>query len=157
LGQELRNLHTQFDIQPREENSEVYTAINAQPILQNFEGTLIPLLDAYEYKIQEFEHGFETVHEEFFTLEKKYDEICRENEELRAKLTDKIKELVEVYQRGNNQQMHSDFGNIILEQINEKQRVLVDQNAILERDYQRSKAEAERANSELGTLQNAFS
>ena len=54
LGSELRNLHTQFDARPREENADLYNAINNHPILNKYELTLIPLLDAYELKIQEF-------------------------------------------------------------------------------------------------------
>lgn len=41
------------------------------------------------------------------------------------KLTERNKELLEVYRNGGNEQMHSDFGQIILDQINEKQKVLV--------------------------------
>lgn len=41
------------------------------------------------------------------------------------KLTDKIRELAEVYRNGGNEKMHSDFGQIILDQINEKQKALV--------------------------------
>lgn len=47
LGQELRNLHSQFEIKPREENAELYNAIGAHPILHQYETTLVPLLDAY--------------------------------------------------------------------------------------------------------------
>jgi hypothetical protein len=68
LGQELRSLHTQFDIKPRDENNELYNAIGSHPMLHQYELTLIPLLDAYEAKIQEFESGFETINEEFINL-----------------------------------------------------------------------------------------
>jgi hypothetical protein len=34
--------------------------------------TLTPLLDTYEAKIQDFEHNFETIYEEFIMLEKKF-------------------------------------------------------------------------------------
>ena len=34
------------------------------------------------------------------------------------KLTEKIKELVELYRNGGNEKMHSDFGQIILDQVN---------------------------------------
>ena len=40
--------------------------------------------------------------------------------------------------------MQSDFGQIILSQINEKQRYLVEENTRLERDYQKYKSEAEK-------------
>lgn len=52
--------------------------------------------------------------------------------------------------------MHSDFGQIILDQVNEKQKSLVEENARLERDYQKYKAESERANGELETLEKKF-
>ena len=58
LGDELHALHTQFEIKPREENNELYTAINSHPALQKYENALIPLLDTYENKIQEFERNF---------------------------------------------------------------------------------------------------
>ena len=58
---------------------ELYTAINVHPILHQYELTLIPLLDAYEAKIQEFENGFENVNEEFINLEKRYEEVVLEN------------------------------------------------------------------------------
>lgn len=54
LGNELKHLHTQFELQPRDENVELYSAINAHPILHRLESTLLPLLDAYELKIQQF-------------------------------------------------------------------------------------------------------
>jgi hypothetical protein len=41
-------------MRPRDENVELYEAINAHPVLNQFELTLIPLLDSYELKIQEF-------------------------------------------------------------------------------------------------------
>ena len=63
MGQELKNLHSQFEIKPREENAELYHAIGTHPILHHYELTLLPLLDAYEAKIQEFETGFETINE----------------------------------------------------------------------------------------------
>lgn len=47
LGQELRNLHSQFDIKPRDENAELYNSIGSHPMLHQYELTLIPLLDAY--------------------------------------------------------------------------------------------------------------
>lgn len=50
-----------FDIKPRDENNELYNAIGTHPILHQYELTLIPLLDAYEAKIQEFENGFEII------------------------------------------------------------------------------------------------
>ena len=59
LGQELRSLHVDFEVKPRDESTELYHAIGSHPILHQYETTLIPLLDAYEIKIQEFEHGFE--------------------------------------------------------------------------------------------------
>jgi hypothetical protein len=45
--------------------------------------------------------------------------------------------------------MNSDFGQIILQQINEKQKVLVEENIRLERDYQRYKSDSDRNKREL--------
>lgn len=36
--------------------------------------------------------------------------------------------------------MQSDFGHLILDQINDKQKVLVDENALLDREYQTYKS-----------------
>ena len=63
LGAELRNLHHQFDLQPRDENAELYAAINAHPILQRMENTLVPLLDTYELTIQKVEGQFERIND----------------------------------------------------------------------------------------------
>lgn len=87
-------------------------------MLHQYELTLIPLLDAYEAKIQEFENGFETINEEFINLEKKYKQVTDENEHLRSKLTDKITELIEVYKNGGSEKLGADFSQIILQQIN---------------------------------------
>lgn len=51
-------MHTHFDLQPREENTDLYSAINAHPILQRLEGTLVPLLDTYEHCMQQVEGKF---------------------------------------------------------------------------------------------------
>ena len=47
---------------------------------------------------------------------------------------------MDVYQKGMSEGMHSDFGQLILDQVNEKQRVLEGQNILLERNYTQSKA-----------------
>lgn len=60
------------------------------------------------------------------------------------KLTDIIKELLEVYRNGGSEKIHSDFGQIILGQINEKQKCLVEENTRLEREYQKHKSDSER-------------
>jgi len=39
-------------MKPNDDNAELYQAIGAHPILHQYEATLVPLLDAYEYKIQ---------------------------------------------------------------------------------------------------------
>ena len=55
--------------------------------------------------------------------------------------------MLEVYRNGGSEKIHSDFGQIILDQVNEKQKCLVEENSRLERDYQKYKSEAERAKS----------
>ena len=42
------------------------------------------------------------------------------------KLNDRNKELLEVYRNGSNEQIQADFGQMILTQINEKQKALVE-------------------------------
>lgn len=118
-------------------------------MLHQYELTLIPLLDAYEAKIQEFENGFETINEEFINLEKKYEEVANENERIRAELTDRTKELIEVYRTGSSDKLGADFSQLILQQINDRQKFLVEENARLDRDYQRFKSEAERSSRDL--------
>ena len=59
---------------------------------------------------------------------------------------------MEVYRNGGNQKMNSDFGQIILDQINEKQKLLVEENTKLERDYQRYKSESEKYKKEIDIL-----
>ena len=118
LGQELKALHSQFDIRPREENAEIYHAVGSHPTLHQYEETLMPLLEAYENKIQEFEHGFETLNEEFIALEKKFEEVCLENDRTRLRLNERNKELLEAYRTGANEQIQSDFGQMVLTQLN---------------------------------------
>ena len=118
-------------------------------MLHQYELTLIPLLDAYESKIQEFENGFETINEEFIYLEKKYEEAMGENEKLRAQLTDRTAELVEVYKSGGSQKLGADFSQLILQQISEKQKYLTEENARLDREYQRHRSEAEKHRRDL--------
>lgn len=150
LGNELRALHNQFEIKPRDENVELYTAINVHPILHQYELTLIPLLEAYESKIQEFETGFETFNEEFIILERKYEEVTAENERVRTRLTEKTIELIEVYKKDSSEKLGADFSQIILQQINEKQKWLASENSRLDRDYQHYKSEAEKSAREVG-------
>ena len=59
----MKNLHQQFDLHPRDENAELYAAINAHPILQRMENTLVPLLDTYESTIQKAEGRFERIND----------------------------------------------------------------------------------------------
>ena len=118
-------------------------------MLHHYELTLIPLLDAYESKIQEFENGFETINEEFIYLEKKYEEAMAENEKLRAQLTDRTAELVEVYKSGGSDKLGVDFGQLILQQTNEKHKFLTEENSRLDREYQRHRSEAEKYRKEL--------
>ena len=54
LGEELKLIHSQFEIRSHEENTELYHAISSHPVLNQFENTLIPLFDCYDNKIQEF-------------------------------------------------------------------------------------------------------
>ena len=49
-----------------------------------------------------------------------------------------------MYRNGNSGKMQSDFGNLILEQINQKQKLLVEENQLLSRDTQRSQGEEAR-------------
>ena len=51
---------------------------------------------------------------------------------------------MDLYKNGNSEAMHSDFGQLILDQVNERQKILVEENVKLERDYQRYKSEAEK-------------
>lgn len=94
------------------------------------------------------------MHEEFFTLEKKFEEACRENEKINVKLTAANKELMDLYKNGGSDSMHSDFGQLILDQVNERQKVLVEENSRLERDYQRYKSESDRFKNELDRTSN---
>lgn len=73
-------------------------------------------------------------------MEKKYEEVTSENERLRAQLTDKIVELIDVYKKDSSEKLGSDFGQIILQQINEKQKFLANENSRLDREYQRYKS-----------------
>lgn len=66
-------------------------------------------------------------------MEKKYEEVISENERLRAQLTDKIVELIDVYKKDSSEKLGSDFGQIILQQINEKQKFLANENSRLDR------------------------
>lgn len=73
-------------------------------------------------------------------MEKKYEEATSENERLRAQLTDKIVELIDVYKKDSSEKLGADFGQIILQQINEKQKFLANENSRLDREYQRYKS-----------------
>ena len=56
-----------------------------------------------------------------------------ENDKLKIKLNERNKELLEVYRNGGNEKIQSDFSQMILAQINEKQKTLVEENQYLER------------------------
>lgn len=48
-----------------------------------------------------------------------------ENEKLRIQLTDKIAEVIELY-KGGSDRLGGDYGVILMQQINEKQKILVE-------------------------------
>ena len=48
--------------------------------------------------------------------------------------------------------MHSDFGQLILDQVNERQRLLANENNMLERAHHQNKSEADRLKSETELL-----
>lgn len=49
--------------------------------------------------------------------------------------------------------MQADFGQLILEQINEKQKLLSEENHLLSKNHQKSAAEAEKYKRENKTLE----
>lgn len=72
-----------------------------------------------------------------------------DNDRLRAQLTEKISEIIEIYRTCSSEKLGGDFSQMILQQINEKQRVLVEENGRLERESQKYKAESEKYIGEL--------
>lgn len=80
--------------------------------------------------MQQIEGKFETLNEEFTALEKRYEGVVEENEKLRMQLTDKIAEVVELY-KGGSDRLGGDYGVILMQQINEKQRILAEENSKL--------------------------
>ena len=56
-----------------------------------------------------------------------------ENEKLRAQLTDRTAELVEVYRNGGSEKLGVDFGQLIMQQTHEKHKFLVEENGRLDR------------------------
>jgi chromosome segregation ATPase len=75
--------------------------------------------------------------------------VANENERIRGELTDRTKELIEVYRTGSSEKLGADFSQLILQQINDRQKFLVEENSRLDRDYQRFKSEADRSSREL--------
>ena len=55
-----------------------------------------------------------------------------DNEKLRGLLNEKNTELIEMYKNSNSDKLGADFNQIILQQINEKQKFLIDENVRLE-------------------------
>lgn len=66
-------------------------------------------------------------------LEKKFEEITTENESLKMQLTDKIKENIELYKNsGTSAKLGtSDFHQLMLQQLTDKQKLLVEENSRL--------------------------
>lgn len=58
-------------------------------------------------------------------LEKKFEEVTGENESLKLQLTDKIKENIELYKTGASSKLSSDFGQLVIQQVGEKQKILL--------------------------------
>ena len=56
-----------------------------------------------------------------------------DNEKLRGLLNEKNTELIEMYKNSNRDKLGADFNQIILQQINEKQKFLIDENVRLEK------------------------
>lgn len=64
-------------------------------------------------------------------LEKKFEEVTNENESLKLQLTDKIKENIELYKSGSSTKLSSDFGQLIMQQVTEKHKILIEENSRL--------------------------
>ncbi len=62
---------------------------------------------------------------------------------------DKITELIDVYKKDSSEKLGADFGQIILQQINEKQKFLSAENSRLDREYQVYKSECLKNGREL--------
>jgi chromosome segregation ATPase len=82
-------------------------------------------------------------------LEKKYELVVEENDRLRSQVTDKIAEAVELYRGIGSEKLGADFSQIVLHQLNEKLRLLVDENTRLEKESQRARAECDKQAKEL--------
>lgn len=65
-------------------------------------------------------------------LEKKFEEVTSENEGLKLQLTDKIRENIELYKTGSSSKLSSDFGQLVMQQVTEKQKILLEENSRLE-------------------------
>ena len=72
-----------------------------------------------------------------------------ENEKLRAQLTDRTAELVEVYKNGGSGKLGVDFGQLIMQQTHEKHKFLGEENSRLDRQQQRYKSQAEKYRKQL--------
>lgn len=78
--------------------------------------------------------------------------MCRDNEKLKVLLNERNAELIEVYTNGSNNRIHADFGQMILTQVNEKQKLLVEENSSIDREFQRCKSELDRENRNVKEL-----
>ena len=78
-------------------------------------------------------------------MEKKYEEVTVDNDRLRAQLTEKISEIIEIYRTSSSEKLGGDFSQMMLQQTNQKQRVLVDENARLERERAKSTRRSPRS------------